>query len=181
MGYCVPFSIDITVSGGFFLVLAFLSKFGEQDPFLERIQVSSKSIYFGLGRCINQWLLCGDMTEQKIRRKICQTARNELEIVAVSPGSGRDSCLKGSGLCVCLQLHIMMSPGAKREGRRFKTSHDFLSSISFNCFKGHHHSPFMDRNPRRSFLEPGTGAEHLLSTHRPRYVCKQIGQTAACF
>lgn len=180
VGYCVPFSTNTPASHGFFLVLAFLSKFGEQDPFLEGIQVSSKSIYFGLGHYINQWLFCRDMTEQKIRRKICQTARNELEIVAVSPGSGRDSCLKDSGPRVCLQLHIMMSPGAKREGRLFKTSHDFSSSISFNCFKGHHHCLFMDQNPRRSFLEPGTRAEHLLSTQRPRYVCKQIGQTAAC-
>lgn len=133
----VSSSHHITVSGGFFLVLAFLFEFGEQDPFLERIQVSSKSICFGLDCYINQWLFCRDVTEQKIRCKICQTARNELEIVAVSPGLGRESCLKGLGLCVCLQLDIMMFPRAKREGRLFKTSHDFLSSISFNCLKGH--------------------------------------------
>ena len=125
VGYRVPFSTNITASWSFFQVLAFLSKFGEQDPFLESIQVSSKSICFGLGCYINQWLFCRDVTEQKIRSKICQTARNELEIVAVSPGLGRESCLKGSGLRVCLQLHIMTSPGATRERRLFKPSHDF--------------------------------------------------------
>lgn len=76
VGCCVPFSTNITATGGFFLVLAFLSKFGEQDPFLERIQVSSKSICFGLSRYINQWLFCRDVTEQKIRHRICQTSRN---------------------------------------------------------------------------------------------------------
>lgn len=93
-------------------------------------------------------ILRGRDRAKKIRHKICQTARNELEIVAVSPGLGRESCLKGLGSCVCCQLRIMTFPGAKRERRLFKITHDLLFSISFNWFKGHGRCSCMGSNTR---------------------------------
>lgn len=115
----------------------------------------------------------------KIRRKICQTARNELETVAVSPKLGRNSCLKDLGSRACAQLNIMMSPGQKEREESIRspvTSH-LPSHLTAPCFK--------EAPPAPLCTAPGMlGTAMLLPRHchshpaAPRCVCELIGRTA---
>lgn len=85
MGYCVPFSTDITASGGFFSFGLFIKAWGAGTFLGENtgIRTPVRKHLVWARPSYKSMVIPRGCDRAKIRRKICQTARNELKIIAV--------------------------------------------------------------------------------------------------